>query len=45
MGFERVKVEKLTAVLIGITILVIAAGGVIRIYDAGESCTDMQTCF
>ena len=45
MGFERVKVEKLTAVLIGLTILVIAAGGVIRIYDAGESCPDWPTCF
>jgi len=45
VGFERVKVEKLTAVLIGITILVIAAGGVIRIYDAGESCPDWPTCF
>ena len=45
MGFERVNVEKLTAVIIGITILVIAAGGVIRIYDAGESCPDWPTCF
>lgn len=45
MGFERVSVEKLTAVIIGITILVIAAGGVIRIYDAGESCPDWPTCF
>ena len=45
MRFERVKVEKLTAVLIGLTILVIAAGGVIRIYDAGESCPDWPTCF
>ncbi len=31
--------------IIGITILVIAAGGVIRIYDAGESCPDWPTCF
>ncbi len=45
MGFGRVSVEKLTAVIIGITILVIAAGGVIRIYDAGESCPDWPTCF
>ena len=45
MGFERVSVEKLTTVIIGITILVIAAGGVIRIYDAGESCPDWPTCF
>ena len=45
MGFERVSVEKLTAVIIGITVLVIAAGGVIRIYDAGESCPDWPTCF
>ena len=45
MGIGRVSVEKLTAVIIGITILVIAAGGVIRIYDAGESCPDWPTCF
>ena len=45
MRFERVSVEKLTAVIIGITVLVIAAGGVIRIYDAGESCPDWPTCF
>ena len=45
MRFERVSVEKLTAIIIGITILVIAAGGVIRIYDAGESCPDWPTCF
>ena len=45
MGFGRVSVEKLTAAIIGITILVIAAGGVIRIYDAGESCPDWPTCF
>ena len=45
MGFGRVSVEKLTVVIIGITILVIAAGGVIRIYDAGESCPDWPTCF
>ena len=45
MGFERVSVEKLTAIIIGITVLVIAAGGVIRIYDAGESCPDWPTCF
>ena len=45
MRFERVSVEKLTAVIVGITVLVIAAGGVIRIYDAGESCPDWPTCF
>ena len=45
MGFGRVSVEKLTAVIIGITILVIAAGGVIRFYDFGESCHDWPTCF
>lgn len=45
MGFERVKVEKLTAAIIALTIIVIAAGGVIRIYDAGESCPDWPTCF
>ena len=45
MGFERVSVEKLTTVIIGITVLVIDAGGVIRIYDAGESCPDWPTCF
>jgi len=43
--FERVKVEKLTAALIVLTVIVIAAGGVIRIYDAGESCPDWPTCF
>ena len=45
MGFERVDISKLTAAIIGLTIIVIAAGGVIRIYDAGESCPDWPTCF
>ncbi len=45
MGFERVNISKLTAAIIVLTIIVIAAGGVIRIYDAGESCPDWPTCF
>lgn len=31
--------------LIGLTLVVIAVGGIIRIYDAGESCPDWPTCF
>ena len=35
----------LTSCLLGITLIVIALGGLIRIYDAGESCPDWPTCF
>ena len=37
--------RRLTAGLVVITFLVIALGGIIRIYDAGESCPDWPTCF
>ena len=40
------KVSKsLTAWLLGLTIVVIGLGGLIRIYDAGESCPDWPLCF
>ena len=42
-GFLDVK--GLTVFLIGVTILVIAVGGLIRINDAGESCPDWPKCF
>ena len=29
----------------GLTLIVIAIGGLIRVYDAGESCPDWPTCF
>ena len=35
----------LTKVIVITTILVIALGGTIRIYDAGESCPDWPQCF
>ena len=35
----------LTAGLIGLTVVVIGLGGLIRIYDAGESCPDWPLCF
>ncbi len=35
----------LTACLIGLTAVVIGLGGLIRIYDAGESCPDWPLCF
>ena len=35
----------LTKVIVITTILVIALGGTIRIYDAGESCPDWPLCF
>ena len=34
----------LTAGLIGLTVVVIGLGGLIRIYDAGESCPDWPLC-
>jgi len=42
-GFLDVK--GLTVFLIGVTVLVIAVGGLIRINDAGESCPDWPKCF
>ena len=42
---DRISTRRLTAGLIAVTFLVIAIGGVIRIYDAGESCPDWPTCF
>ncbi|HJM18056.1 MAG TPA: COX15/CtaA family protein, partial [Candidatus Thalassarchaeaceae archaeon] len=42
-GFLDVK--GLTAFLIGVTLLVIAVGGLIRINDAGEACPDWPRCF
>tara|TARA_B100000029_G_C17533986_1_gene944214 strand:+ start:499 stop:1530 length:1032 start_codon:yes stop_codon:yes gene_type:complete len=37
--------KTLTAWLLGLTLVVVAIGGLIRIYDAGESCPDWPTCF
>ena len=37
--------SNLTKVIVITTILVIALGGTIRIYDAGESCPDWPLCF
>ncbi len=37
--------KSLTAWLLGLTIIVIGLGGLIRIYDAGESCPDWPLCF
>ncbi|RZD38209.1 MAG: hypothetical protein CXT71_07020 [Methanobacteriota archaeon] len=45
MGFNRIQTKQLTAVLIGITFVVIMLGGIVRVYDAGESCPDWPTCF
>ena len=42
---DTVDAKRLTAGLVGVTLLVIVLGGVIRIYDAGESCPDWPTCF
>ena len=42
---DGMQVKHLTGALIVITFLVIALGGVVRIYDAGESCPDWPTCF
>ena len=44
-GLSANGCRRLTAGLIVITFLVIALGGIIRIYDAGESCPDWPTCF
>ena len=42
---DRIQVKQLTGALIVVTFLIIALGGVVRIYDAGESCPDWPTCF
>ncbi len=39
------ETKSLTAWLLGLTLVVVAFGGLIRIYDAGESCPDWPTCF
>jgi len=44
-GLSANGCRRLTAGLIVVTFLVIALGGIIRIYDAGESCPDWPTCF
>ncbi|MBJ36711.1 MAG: hypothetical protein CMB68_05095 [Euryarchaeota archaeon] len=44
-SFSAKDCRRLTAGLVVITFLVIALGGLIRIYDAGESCPDWPTCF
>ena len=44
-GLSAIECRRLTAGLVVITFVVIALGGVIRIYDAGESCPDWPTCF
>ena len=42
---QPVSPRRATEVLVVLTIMVIAMGGMIRIYDAGESCPDWPTCF
>ena len=42
---DGIQAKRLTGALVIVTFLVIALGGVIRIYDAGESCPDWPTCF
>ena len=42
---DEIQAKRLTGALVIVTFLVIALGGVIRIYDAGESCPDWPTCF
>jgi len=44
-GLSANGCRRLTAGLIVVTFLVIALGGIIRIYDAGESCPDWPPCF
>lgn len=41
----RVSVRILAPIMILMTFLVIILGGIIRIYDAGESCPDWPKCF
>ncbi len=42
---ERIPVTTLAFAILAVTGSVIAMGGMIRIYDAGESCPDWPTCF
>ena len=42
---DRISARNLTAGLVVLTFLVITLGGVVRIYDAGESCPDWPACF
>ena len=42
---ESVPITTLSIVVLAVTASVIAMGGMIRIYDAGESCPDWLTCF
>ena len=42
---ESVPITTLSIVVLAVTASVIAMGGMIRIYDAGESCPDWPTCF
>ena len=42
---ERVPITTLSIVVLAVTGSVITMGGMIRIYDAGESCPDWPTCF
>ena len=42
---ERIPITTLCLVALAVTGSVIAMGGMIRIYDAGESCPDWPTCF
>lgn len=42
---ERVPLSALAIAILAVTGSVIAMGGMIRIYDAGESCPDWPTCF
>ena len=42
---ERVSITGLSIAVLAVTASVIAMGGMIRIYDAGESCPDWPTCF
>ncbi len=42
---SRLGWHHLPLALFGLTLLVIAVGGTIRIYEAGESCPEWPTCF
>ena len=42
---DGIQAKRLTGALVVVTFLVIALGGVVRIYDAGESCPDWPACF
>jgi len=42
---DGIHARQLTGALVVVTFLVISLGGIVRIYDAGESCPDWPTCF